>query len=67
MSEIQLIKVEVGIDNSDVFNPYVKFKMTDGCVKVLKPNKKKVRKLVEKFGTDFIDLCNRKEVEKDEL
>ena len=64
-NNIELIRVEVGFDNLDVFNPYVTFKMTDGCVQVFKPDKNKVRKLVQKFGSDFISLCSGKEVEKD--
>lgn len=60
-NNLELIKVEVGFDNLDVFNPYVTFKMTDGCSNVLKPNKRKVRKLIEKFACDFLSLCNGKE------
>ena len=64
MGEIKLIELEVGFENSDVFDNYVKFKMTDGCVQVFKPDKKEVRKLVEKFACDFLCLCHGKEVEK---
>ena len=65
MSEIKLIEIEVGFENADIFDTYAKFEMTDGCVRVFKPNKKEVRKLVEKFACDFLCLCNGKEVEND--
>ena len=64
---IELIRVTIGFDNLDIFNPIAIYKMTDGCVNVFKPDKKKVKKLIEKFACDFLNLCNEKEVEKDEL
>jgi hypothetical protein len=64
-NNIQLIRVEVGFDNLDILNPTATYKMTDVCVNDLKPNKKKVRKLVEKFARDFFSLCNGIEVENE--
>ena len=66
MNDIKLIEIEVGFENADIFNTYVKFKMTDGCVKVLNPDKNEVRKLVEKFGSDFLKLCCENEVKTNE-
>ncbi len=64
-NEIKLIEVKICLENLEDLTPVAYWKITDGCAECLKPDRKKLHNLVEKFAKDFIDLCNEGEKENE--